>query len=270
MIQCFFISDLHGSFARYKALFDEIKTNKPEIVFIGGDIFSAKHQMVSDFVSNFLFKELKKLKNILDKEYPSIYLILGNDDPKSEEKSIINLEKQGLIYYVHNKYLEYKGYKIYGYAYVPPTPFRFKDWEKYDIINQIDKRCFPLEEGIRTVEISIEELYSSSIDKDLAKLFGEDSQELTIVLFHSPPFNTNLDCLWNGEHAGSMAIRKFIETKQPYITLHGHIHESTQVSEKWLQKIGDTLSFNASHDGKELSIIKFDLDNPGNAIRELK
>jgi uncharacterized protein len=270
MIKCFFVSDLHGSFNRFKTLFNEIKNEKPEVVFWGGDIFSSKHNLISDFINNFLFKELRDLKRIMGEQYPVIFLILGNDDPKSEENSVIELEKQHLIYYIHDKYFNYKDYDIYGYANVPPTPFRFKDCEKYDITNQIDNRCVPLEEGIRTIAVKMEELLSSSLEKDLEKLFTEKKLEKTIVLFHSPPYNTYLDCLWSGEHVGSKAIREFIELKQPYLTLHGHIHESTQVSGRWFQKFGSTFSINASHSGSELSIIKFDLENPGNAIRELK
>jgi uncharacterized protein len=270
MIKCFFVSDLHGNFNRFKLLFNEIKNEKPEAVFFGGDIFSSKHNLISDFINNFLFKELSNLKRDMMEQYPAVFLIMGNDDPKSEEKSIMMLENEKLIFYIHDKSIEYKGYDIFGYANVPPTPFRFKDWEKYDITNTIDSRCVPLEQGIRTFDITIEEMLSSSLEKDLEKLFDTKNLEKTIILFHSPPYNSYLDCLWSGEHVGSKAIRQFIEIRQPYLTLHGHIHESTQVSGKWLQRFGNTIALNASHSGSELSIIKFDLLEPGNAVRELK
>ena len=70
-------------------------------------------------------------------------------------------------------------------------------------------------------------------------------------------------------HVGSIAIKRFIEEKQPLLTLHGHIHESTRLTGQWLQFIGRTISLNAAHDGPELSVIKFDLEEPKNARRFL-
>ncbi len=34
-------------------------------------------------------------------------------------------------------------------------------------------------------------------------------------------------------HVGSMAVRRFIESRQPMLTLHGHIHESAWKGQKW-------------------------------------
>ena len=57
--------------------------------------------------------------------------------------------------------------------------------------------------------------------------------------------------------------------KQPLVTLHGHIHESTRLTGQWKQQTGKTVSFNAAHDGPELSIIKFDIENLQSAERTL-
>jgi Icc-related predicted phosphoesterase len=70
-------------------------------------------------------------------------------------------------------------------------------------------------------------------------------------------------------HVGSIAIQRYIEERQPTITLHGHIHESTRLTGNWQQQIGKTISFNAAHDGSELAIIKFNLEHPEKAIRFL-
>ncbi|MDI6736536.1 MAG: metallophosphoesterase [bacterium] len=50
-----------------------------------------------------------------------------------------------------------------------------------------------------------------------------DSQ--TILLSHAPPFNSGLDTVGGGISAGSHAIRKIIEAKQPCLNICGHIHE---------------------------------------------
>ena len=70
-------------------------------------------------------------------------------------------------------------------------------------------------------------------------------------------------------HVGSIAIKRFIEEKKPPVTLHGHIHESTRLTGIWKELIGETWSFNAAHDGPELSVVIFNPAEPANAQRLL-
>ena len=70
-------------------------------------------------------------------------------------------------------------------------------------------------------------------------------------------------------HIGSIAIRRFIEARQPRLTLHGHVHESARLTGAWQQRIGRTLCLSAAHDGPELALVRFDLDDPDQATREL-
>ena len=63
--------------------------------------------------------------------------------------------------------------------------------------------------------------------------------------------------------------KRFIEEKQPHITLHGHVHESTKITGSWKDQIGNTYMFNAAHNGPELSLVKFNLEEPENAKREI-
>lgn len=48
----------------------------------------------------------------------------------------------------------------------------------------------------------------------------------TILVSHAPPFGTTTDVLANGAHAGSPAVRAFIEKRQPDLCITGHIHEA--------------------------------------------
>ena len=99
------------------------------------------------------------------------------------------------------------------------------------------------------------------------------------MLFHSPPYQTSLDraALDNhivdhvplDVHVGSIGIKRFIEEKQPLITLHGHIHESSRLTGQWFEYIGNTLAVNGSCDSPELSLVSFDPGIPGSIRREL-
>jgi len=62
-----------------------------------------------------------------------------------------------------------------------------------------------------------------------------------------------------------------IEENQPYLTLHGHIHETVDISGSFKDRIGDTLCLSVgNHDTRnELSILTFDLNNPEDVVREI-
>jgi uncharacterized protein len=211
--------------------------------------------------------------------YPRIFLILGNDDARIEEPSILELEKQSLIEYIHFRKTNFLEYDIYGYAYTPPSPFMLKDWEKYDVSRFVDPGSVSPEEGKRTVDVSAHEKKYSTIKDDLDKLTKDQNLSKTVFLFHGPPYQTNLDQaslnrklidnVLVDNHVGSIAIKRFIEKKQPLITLHGHIHESARISGSWKDKIGSTFCFTAAHNGSELAVVKFELNNPQTAERIL-
>ena len=100
MYRCFFVSDIHGRIDRYNRLFDEILEEKPNILFIGGDILPAYRSIDSrydDFIQNFLVSNLLRLKEKLISDYPEVFLILGNDDPMIQEEKIIKAEETGFF-----------------------------------------------------------------------------------------------------------------------------------------------------------------------------
>lgn len=282
---CFFSSDLHGKIDRYEKLFIKIEQEKPDVVFLGGDLFpsglfafTSKASTVTDF-TDFLYTSFSKLKQKLGNDYPEVFLILGNDDGKTEEKRLIGYEKNGIWQYIHGKSITFSDYTIYGYSYIPPSPFQLKDWEKYDVSRFVDPGCTPPEEGWHSFPVKKDDIIYSSIKLDLAELIQEKDLSRSIFLFHSPPYQTLLDrAALDGKmvdyapldvHIGSIAIKRFIEEKQPLLCLHGHVHESTRLTGNWKEKIGRTFAFQAAHDGQELSLIKFDPLALENSIREL-
>jgi Icc-related predicted phosphoesterase len=135
------------------------------------------------------------------------------------------------------------------------------------------------EEGGRSHERPPNEIRFATIEKDLAALAGDRSLDDAVFLFHGPPHETNLDRAANDGkmidyvpldlHVGSIAVRRFIERRQPLVTLHGHIHESARLTGSWRDRIGRTHLFGAAHDGPELALVRFDPDCPERATREL-
>ena len=50
-----------------------------------------------------------------------------------------------------------------------------------------------------------------------------------VLVCHAPPYGTALDRIRDGMHAGSTAIRDFIQKYQPVYFFCGHIHEAEGV-----------------------------------------
>jgi Icc-related predicted phosphoesterase len=282
----FFVSDLHGRVTRYRRLFEAIAREKPEAVFVGGD-FLPHHLYVDesmdvlhkDFIGGFLERNFLEMRNVLGGSYPRVFLIMGNDDARFEEAAILDAAAGGIWEYIHNRRVEFNDHPVYGYAYVPPTPFRLKDWDRYDVSRFVEPGAVSPEEGFRSVPVSEQEKKYSTIKDDLEKLTEDADLRKAIFLFHSPPYQTKLD--WSAQggrmvdhvpvdrHLGSIAIRRFIEARQPLLTLHGHVHESARLSRSWRDRLGRTHCFSAAHDGPELALVRFDPEDLDSAGREL-
>jgi Icc-related predicted phosphoesterase len=285
MTTSFFVSDLHGSISRYESLFQEIVKRKPSFVFLGGDLLPHArkpvmygNEPVADFIPDYLIPGFRRVQKQLGCNYPEVFVIMGNDDHRDEEEKLIEGERKELWKYLNNSKYKFGPYMIYGYPFVPPTPFRCKDWEKYDVSRFTDPGSVPPTEGYRSVEPDYDTEYST-IQADLETLTKDAPMEKAVFLFHSPPYQSYLDRAGlDGKmvdhvpldvHVGSIAIQRFIEQKQPYITLHGHIHESAAITGFWKQQFGRTFSLSAAHNGPELALVVFKLDDPSEVWREL-
>ena len=259
-----------------------MRDERPRAVFIGGDLLP--HHMVSrlgsvDFVAAEIASRVRDLERSPTGLETRFILILGNDDERRYEEAFLEEERRGLWTYAHQRWSPVGDYQVLGYSHVPPTPFQLKDWERYDVSRFTDPGCVSPERGERTVPVDSDAARYSTIAADLDRLACERDFERAILLFHSPPYQTALDrAALDGRmvdhvpldvHVGSIAIKRFIEDRQPLLSLHGHIHESARLTGAWRQQIGRTHSFTAAHDGPELALVRFDLDDLDAATREL-
>ncbi len=280
-MNCFFVSDLHGQINRYESLFTRIREDKPDGVFLGGDLFPHfEVKIEGDFLDDFLAKGFLQLKKDLGRNYPRVFLILGNDDSKNSEEGLIRWMEEGNIWeYVHGRAVEFGEFTVYGYAYVPPTPFFNKDWERYDISRFVDPGCIPPEEGWHSINEPKNIIEHATIHRDLEDMSAGKDLSKAIFLFHTPPYQTALDrAALDGKmidhvpldvHVGSIAVKNFILERQPSITLHGHVHESTRITGSWKEQFGKTTSITAAHHGQELALVRFNIDDPQEAVRDL-
>lgn len=274
---CLFVSDLHGHRDRYQKLMETISREIPAAVFLGGDLLPAGAG--DDFIHQFLQPGFTALHQRMGSEFPRIFVILGNDDPRILESNIRKAGAGGNWEYIHDRCVEWDSWRVFGYAFVPPTPFRLKDWERYDVSRFVDPGCTHPSEGVLTHSVPESELTFFTIQSGLRELAADLVPDRSIFLFHAPPYNTSLDRADLDDrfvdhapvdvHVGSIAVRRFIEEYQPRLTLHGHVHETVKLTGKWKETLGKTVMLSAAHDGEELCLVRFSPENPGAAIREL-
>jgi Icc-related predicted phosphoesterase len=93
-------------------------------------------------------------------------------------------------------------------------------------------------------------------EKDMAKILQRFHRlpaiSKYILVTHAPPHRTKLDRVFLGFHAGSKAVRGFIENFQPNLAICGHIHEA------WgSDRIGETVIINPGPFPKHYATINF-------------
>jgi Icc-related predicted phosphoesterase len=281
-MKCFFVTDLHGDNLKYSKLFRQIDKEGPKAVFLGGDLlaggFLKKAMHNKDFINNVLAAGFLKLQQEMGRQYPHVFLIMGNDDPRCEESLLLKYDKQKLWHYINQKHISLDGIDVYGYCRVPPSPFLNKDWERYDVSRYVDIGCVAPEEGYHTTAVPRAITENRTIWEDLQELGTGKDLAKSILLFHAPPYQTGLDrAALDGKtidfapldvHVGSIAIRRFIEEKQPLVSLHGHVHESYSITRVWKENIGSTVCLSAAGTGKALSLVRFSTEQPYEAERQ--
>ena len=284
-MQVLFASDLHGETQLYHELFDLARGASTEILILGGDLLpsfapSRRYEdMIPNqrtFIDQFLLPFFKTL--IEDTLARLMFLIPGNWDLgypylfRDPVENIVDLSQK--VYRLPS------GYELIGYPFVPPTPFRPKTYEKMDDResswppqkNPSYIRLAEQDDHVTPIDPHLYLRQQGTIEEDLLCLASPTDLKKTIYVMHSPPYGTRLDSIQGGHRAGSKAIKTFVEKNQPLLTLHGHIHESPDVSGSFLDKIGETLSVNPGQftskrrDSFELHAVTFEIKRIGETL----
>jgi len=284
-----YTSDIHGNEVQYQKLVDYAVKISADTIIIGGDI-APKRRLADNYIGvqrQFFEHSLPKLLHPLKEKLPDskLFLMMGNDDCKANS-DMLEKYSPDLYQLIHGKRINLtKEFDIMGYSYVPITPFGIKDWEKFDLSNvppnlneeyenrkRTNYRLYGFKStksGWKEFQFSQDMEKQDSIQKDLSNKMFQQNPNRTVYVIHTPPNQTNLDQILTKNHVGSIAVRLFIEDYQPYSTLHGHIHETVDVSGNFKDNIGKTLCLTSgNHDaGTKLAVLVFDLYNPKHADR---
>jgi uncharacterized protein len=139
-------------------------------------------------------KGMERCGEILQARGEKVYVLPGNHE--SAEQVATMCARFGLNNF-HERHMQVGKWHVAGLGYSNPTPF--------DTPGE----------------------YSESQLADRLRRFADLTP--LVLICHAPPYDTALDQIRGGLHAGSHSVRAFILTNQPAYFFCGHIHEAEGV-----------------------------------------
>lgn len=266
-----YVTDLHGDKNKYRKSLEIAAEKKIAVIVNGGDMLpklGERHLDQPAFINGFLRDYFEELQ-----EHNITYLtMLGNDDLLSVD----GLFEQvcggfGNVHNIAGKKVLIGGYEFIGMNNILDHPFGCKDrvvMEK----GYIPQRQLSYFAGISNeygydrifnwLEYSKTEL--PLMCDILQELPEPENQKQTIYVMHMPPAGLRLgQLLYQDLDIGSADIYEFLKSKQPLLSLHGHIHESPDTEKgTWINQIRHTVCIQPGQtelDSKDMVYAEIDL-----------
>jgi len=260
-----YATDLHGQTNKFEAVLKVIDNH--DILILGADILpkgeGATEKKIQDFMHNYLFNFFLTVKI-------PIIIDFGNDDwvmYYKNFKKVIDIFPN--VHISHLNEIKIDEYIFIGMHYVPDYPFGIKDWCRIDGPKICDDIQFGAPYTSESGEIKmINGLRKYFLEKksiyDVLNSLSKPTDK-TVYLIHSPPKFSGLDVCFRSGPVGSNDVFKWIEKEQPFLTLHGHIHESYEMTNTAITNIGKSICINPGQKGgygfTNFVWCEFDLDD---------
>ncbi|MFX1569046.1 MAG: metallophosphoesterase [Promethearchaeota archaeon] len=243
-----YVTDIHGIEWKHNKILEIAKKLKVNAVVNGGDMLTFKGNLMHQdkFITGFLEDYFSKFESM------EIYYLslLGNDDlgvfDDLFQKTCDNYSH--VVNIAQSKFqIEGSKYEFIGMNWVTDLPFGLKDRARKDtkdfkLPRQIGRQYLSTPNGFKKIEDWVSYIETlPSIEDELRNLVKPSDMNNAIYVFHNPPANIDLDVTHDGRRVGSQAEYLFFKENQPKLSLHGHIHESPEVSGKWYAQIGKTI-----------------------------
>ncbi len=240
-----FTTDLHGCVWKYDRILEAAQNSEAELIINGGDMLPttgdlfAQDRFVHDYLDNH-FGEFNAAKI-------HYACCLGNDDLRIfDDVFEETCNKYPYVVNLAQRKSEIGDYEFIGMNWVADYPFRLKDRCRMDTKNHICQEQF----GTALLSTlngwkEIEDWFAyaktlPTIEDELERLVRPARMAQSVYVLHMPPYRLGLDDCGHGLEVGSKSIYAFLQTHQPRLSLHGHIHESPEFSGKWYAQLGST------------------------------
>lgn len=259
-----FVTDLHGSRWKYERLWETAHDFRADVVINGGDMLPKDNLFrQGEFISEYLDLHLSRFDSV------GIHYLCypGNDDliifdALFEE----TCNKYAHVVNLAQRKIELRGWEFVGMNWVVDYPFRLKDRCRKDTRDYVFQRQFGT--GLLSTPEGYRELddwfaYAErlpTIEDELTRLVRPGDMAKAVYVIHMPPSGLGLDKCYHGGEVGSVAVYDFIKEHQPTLSLHGHIHESPDVTGQWRAKLGRTVCVQPGQ-LDEFAYVTIDLSN---------
>ncbi|RMF83404.1 MAG: hypothetical protein D6744_04730 [Planctomycetota bacterium] len=270
-----FSSDIHGDESQYQRLDALLARSTPDLLILGGDLFPDGDQAdppasQATYVRETFAPRIERWKA----RSPGLEVacIVGNHDWRTTLDTLRDLHQAGTVALLTPEApWEFGGLHFLGFSLTPPTPFWLKDFERLDRSEDACEsgagRIWDAQQAaIREVEI---ESYFRSVPTLSDELPQLDSPaDPWVFVCHAPPWNSALDRLPNVNHpVGSRAVREFVVERRPLLGLHGHIHDSPQLTGAYFDRVEGVLCVNPGQADDRLHAVIFEADDPAGTLR---
>lgn len=177
-------ADIHGDHRSLQWVIDMSDKYDPDVVVLAGDLLGSPSEFKS--VQEAQLADAQRTSSILEHIRCPVLFLMGNDDLVSLQPRSENIKC------LHGVSIPFAPYNYVGYQY--SLPFMGGVYEKP-------------EDGIREDIAAIEHFVNHN----------------TVLATHSPAYGI-LDEGILDRHAGSKSILELINSRQPRVHIHGHIH----------------------------------------------
>jgi uncharacterized protein len=270
-----FTSDLHGDPRLYAQLEELIRAAAPDLLILGGDLMPDGDPADPlgtqvRYVRTEFLPRMAAWRALLPGM--RVACVPGNHEWLCTRDVLAEAHAAGqLVLLDHERPWIANGLTFLGYPSTPATPHWAKDFER------LDRRG----DGIPEFGGVFWNAATQTVERaDLTTYFGgrptiaDELQRLPVLrspwvfVAHAPPFDTALDRLFEVPYPiGSRAVRQAIEENRPILSLHGHVHDSPEVTGKYSERLGETLAINPGQGFDRLHAVLFDTDRLAATLR---
>lgn len=260
-----YVTDLHGNRWKYERTLAMARELRAFLVVNGGDMLP--HGRIHDDQERFL-------REFLDSHFAS-YQSSGirhlgmpaNDDLRAHDALFDSVcAKHPLVANLGGRSIAVGAHDFIGMNLVTDFPFRLKDRARMDSKDFVFPRQFGA--GILSLPAGWEEIPDwpalagslPTIEDELFSLPRPRDPRRAVYVIHGPPSGLGLDVCRGGAAVGSAATRRFLEERQPLLSLHGHIHESPEESGVWKTAVGGTVCIQPGQSTDGLTVVVGDLE----------
>jgi len=241
-----FVTDLHGYVWKYHRLLMVAQAFRADVVVNSGDMLPKDGDLFQQ--DQFITQELSAHFDHFEEAGIKYLCYLGNDDLRIFDDLFDKIcQKYEYIHNLAQRKIVIESIEFIGMNWVVDYPFRLKDRCRMDTQEYIFQPQFGT--GLFSTPTGWQEVddwchYASTLPTladELEFLVRPEEMSQSIYILHMPPARIGLDVCEDGLQVGSHAIYKFLHQHQPKLSLHGHIHESPDISGLWKATVGNTI-----------------------------